>query len=195
MGHRERLLAGARDCLYERGYTHTTARDIVTRSNTNLASIGYHFGSKEGLLTAALVEAFEDWGIEIERMLRGRMEEDLPSRLQSMWTGLAQSFSTHRQLWVAGIEAFALAEHQPELRDRLADSYARARTGLAMFVLSDGGQDVAEETRKAVGSFMLAIMTGLTVQRLLDPAAAPSGRAMADALQVIVGAVNESAAE
>ncbi|NHW87893.1 helix-turn-helix transcriptional regulator, partial [Escherichia coli] len=46
MGHRERLLAGARNCLYERGYTRTTARDIVAASDTNLASIGYHFGSK-----------------------------------------------------------------------------------------------------------------------------------------------------
>jgi AcrR family transcriptional regulator len=50
MGHREALLAGARRCLLERGYARTTARDLVAASDTNLASIGYHFGSNEALL-------------------------------------------------------------------------------------------------------------------------------------------------
>ena len=40
MSHREDLLAGAVQCLREKGYAHTTARDIVAASGTNLASIG-----------------------------------------------------------------------------------------------------------------------------------------------------------
>lgn len=192
MGHRERLLAGARVCLYERGYTRTTARDIVAASDTNLASIGYHFGSKEALLTAALVQAFEEWGVEIDRVLRDGTQPDLMDRLESMWTGLVESFGSHRPLWVAGIEAFALAEHLPVLREQLAESYSRARPALAAFVIQNGGENVSEETRKAVGSFLLALMTGLTVQRLLDPEAAPSGRELAAALRLIIGAVTGS---
>ena len=46
MGHREQLLAAARTLLETRGYAHITARDLVAESDTNLASIGYHFGSK-----------------------------------------------------------------------------------------------------------------------------------------------------
>lgn len=192
MGHRERLLVGARNCLYERGYTRTTTRDIVAASDTNLASIGYHFGSKDALLTAALVQAFEEWGAEIDRVLRDGTQPDLMDRLESMWTGLVDSFGTHRPLWVAGIEAFALAEHLPALREQLAESYARARPALATFVIRDGGENVAEKTREAIGSFLLALMTGLTVQRLLDPEAAPSGHEMAEALRLIVGTVNDS---
>ncbi|KWV30979.1 TetR/AcrR family transcriptional regulator [Micromonospora rifamycinica] len=190
MGHRERLLAGARVCLYERGYTRTTARDIVAASDTNLASIGYHFGSKEALLTAALVQAFEEWGVEIDRVLRDGTQPDLLDRLESMWSGLVESFGTHRPLWVAGIEAFALAEHLPVLREQLADSYSRARPALAAFVIRDGGENVSDGTRRALGSFLLALMIGLTVQRLLDPEAAPSGKELARALQLIVGAIN-----
>ena len=37
-------------CLREKGYAHTTARDIVAASSTNLASIGYHYGSTKALL-------------------------------------------------------------------------------------------------------------------------------------------------
>ncbi|MEV4846029.1 TetR/AcrR family transcriptional regulator [Micromonospora matsumotoense] len=192
MGHRERLLAGARVCLYERGYTRTTARDIVAASDTNLASIGYHFGSKEALLTAALVQAFEEWGVEIDRVLRDGTQPDLMDRLESMWTGLVESFGSHRPLWVAGIEAFALAEHLPVLREQLAESYTRARPALAAFVIQSGGENVTEETRKAIGSFLLALMIGLTVQRLLDPEAAPSGKELAAALRLIIGAVHDT---
>ena len=45
MGHKEDLLAGAKQVLIERGYSNTTARDVVAASHTNLASIGYHYGS------------------------------------------------------------------------------------------------------------------------------------------------------
>ena len=62
MGHRADLLAGAKRCLYEKGYARTTARDIVAASGTNLGSIGYHYGSTEALMQAAMLSAIEDWG-------------------------------------------------------------------------------------------------------------------------------------
>lgn len=62
MGHREDLLEGAKRCLLEKGYARTTARDIVAASGTNLASIGYHYGSKEALLNLAFLKVTEEWG-------------------------------------------------------------------------------------------------------------------------------------
>src|SRR5256886_17609588 len=64
MGHREDLLAGAVRCLREKGYAHTTARDIVAASGTNLASIGYHYGSTKALLNAAALAAMAEFGGE-----------------------------------------------------------------------------------------------------------------------------------
>ncbi|MGH4006514.1 MAG: TetR family transcriptional regulator, partial [Pseudonocardiaceae bacterium] len=44
MGNREDLLAGAKRCLYEKGYGRTTARDIAAAAGgVSLAAIGYHF--------------------------------------------------------------------------------------------------------------------------------------------------------
>lgn len=62
MGHREDLLEGAKRCLLEKGYARTTARDIVAASGANLASIGYHYGSKEALLNEAFIAVTEQWG-------------------------------------------------------------------------------------------------------------------------------------
>lgn len=71
MGHREDLLAGARRCLEERGYARTTARDLVAASGTNLASIGYHFGSKEALLNEAIAASFEEWAQRVHDLAFG----------------------------------------------------------------------------------------------------------------------------
>ena len=69
MGHREDLLVGAVRCLREKGYAHTTARDIVAASGTNLASIGYHYGSTKALLNAAVITAMEDFGAEMAKAI------------------------------------------------------------------------------------------------------------------------------
>ena len=69
MGHKEDLLAGAKRCLYEKGFAHTTARDIVDASGTNLASIGYHYGSKNALMLAAMASATEDWAAEFDQVI------------------------------------------------------------------------------------------------------------------------------
>jgi AcrR family transcriptional regulator len=65
MGHREDLLAGAVRCLREKGYSRTTARAIVAASGTNLGSIGYHYGSTEALLNAAVMQAIDEFGTEL----------------------------------------------------------------------------------------------------------------------------------
>lgn len=74
MGHREDLLEGAKRCLLAKGFARTTARDIVKESGTNLASIGYHYGSKDALLAQAYIalvehasDGFEGAGTRVRR--------------------------------------------------------------------------------------------------------------------------------
>ena len=50
----DRLLDVARQLFAERGYEGTTVRDIALASEANLAAVGYHFGSKEGLYQEVL---------------------------------------------------------------------------------------------------------------------------------------------
>ncbi|MBA2362549.1 MAG: TetR/AcrR family transcriptional regulator [Chloroflexia bacterium] len=195
MGHREKLLAGAKRCLYERGYGRTTARDIVEVSGTNLASIGYHFGSKEALLNAAMMESIEDWGAELERVLRADADADAVAnpmeRFESMWARVIESFAAHRPALAASFEAFTQAEHSPELRQQLADAHEEVRPWFAtLFQKMESTAD--EGSVRAVGSFHLALLNGLMVQWLLDPERAPSGREMADALRTILTSVQST---
>jgi AcrR family transcriptional regulator len=190
VGHKEKLLAGAKRCLYERGYGRTTARDIVEASGTNLASIGYHFGTKEALLDAAMMEALGDWGGELERILAAEADEDAGplERFERVWTEVIGSFEAHRPALVASFEAFVRAEHSPELRARISAGQEEARSWLAALLRNvDGGPDGA--SARAVGSFHLALLNGLMIQWLVDPERAPSGGDTVEALRAILESV------
>jgi AcrR family transcriptional regulator len=184
MGHREELLASAKRCLSERGYARTTARDLVEASNTNLASIGYHFGSKEALLNEAMKEAIEDWGRELGQSLAAELDPDATpmERFVATWARFIESLATHRVLWIGTIEAVAQAERSSEVRTFLGDSLERGREGLP--VLFRIGP-VAPAEQHAVGSVLQALTTGVGMQWLVDPQRAPSAEELAVGLEAI----------
>lgn len=192
IGNREALLAGAKRCLYEKGYARTTARDIASASGVSLAAIGYHFRSTEALLNAAMIEAIDEWGLEFGRALAtdAAIAPDTPplERFATIWTRIIATFETHRQLWVATFEVLAQSERAPEVRRFLADALQQGREGLAMLFQNS---DVAADKNKAqiVGSFYQALMSGLLVQWVTDPARAPSGRDLAEALRIVTETV------
>ncbi|WP_043262607.1 TetR family transcriptional regulator [Streptomyces sp. CT34] len=149
MGNREDLLAGAKQCLIERGWGRTTVRDIAAAAGVSHAAIGYHFGSRDALLTQALVEAVD----ELDQLPSATADGAGP---EERWQALIDSFTTHRALWVAQLEAAVQAQHSPEVRDRLAEGQRQGREGLG-------------------GSVPLALLGGLMLQWLVDPEQAPSG--------------------
>jgi AcrR family transcriptional regulator len=194
MGHRELLLDGAKRCIYEKGYAQTTARDIVAASGTNLGSIGYHYGSTEALLTAALMEAIEDWSDELERALAADPHTGgTPvERFEATWARIFESFSRHRQLWAASFDAFSLIERLPEVRAVFAEGMQQARPGLAALFGGVEESTIDERTSRTVGALYHALMSGVMVQWLVDPDHAPSARDLADGLRAIAASAMES---
>jgi AcrR family transcriptional regulator len=170
MGHKEDLLAGAKKCLREKGYANTTARDIVAASGTNLASIGYHFGSKDALMTQAIIEMLSDWGEQFGGEAPGSIPE-YGKRFETHWRDLAAAVASDRQLSLASFENAATAMRSPQLLAIIAEGQEEARVGLGDdFAATDA--DAA--SRRAVGSLMLAVTTGVIAQWLVDPKRSPS---------------------
>ena len=54
---RARLLESAGELFAEQGYAETTGTAIAARADADLASINYHFGNRNGLYRAVLIEA------------------------------------------------------------------------------------------------------------------------------------------
>jgi AcrR family transcriptional regulator len=197
MGHREDLMIGAKRCLIEKGYARTTARDIVAVSGTNLASIGYHYGSKDALLNRALVEAVGDSGSELFAVLaEGEPDAGLLERFETVWTRMIEQFPTDRRVWLASFEAFAQVDHVQVVREALADGMEQGREGAVEIFKKIGMFDETTDknTLRAVGSFYHALVTGVIAQLLVDPEHAPTGEGLTDALRAITSAVHRDEA-
>ncbi|GAA1288823.1 TetR/AcrR family transcriptional regulator [Pseudonocardia aurantiaca] len=183
MGHREDLLAGAKRCIAEKGFAHTTARDIVAASGTNLASIGYHFGSKDALLNAAVIDSFDDWDETIEAAVDRRSGDAPLDRLEAFLTGLVEALGQNRPMAAASVQGFAQAEFAPDVRAQIAEAYRRARRELPAMILQVDVDDVDDRTAATLGSLAMALVNGFVLQHLVDPEQAPSARDMVDALR------------
>jgi AcrR family transcriptional regulator len=187
VGHREDLLAGAKRCIYERGYGRTTARDIVAASGTNLASIGYHYGSKEALLNAALIEATGEWGDEFGQVIAAVDDPDPFRRFELAWDAVLASFGKHGQMLAAHFEAVVQAQHSGVVRESLQAALEEGRLGLAeLFYGIDPAAD--REHALAVGGFLNVLLTGLMAQWLVDADRAPTGGQLAEGLRTVVAA-------
>jgi AcrR family transcriptional regulator len=185
MGHREDLLTGAVSCLRDKGYAKTTARDIVAASGTNLASIGYHYGSVHALLNAAVIRAMDDFGAQMTQAMADADDASLSTleRLERFWTRVIDSFRTSSEVWRATFDIFAVAQRDPEVRVLVADGLDDARAMWARLIY---GVDPADEaTLRAVGSLHQAMVSGVLVQWLIDPERAPGPAELARAQQVI----------
>jgi AcrR family transcriptional regulator len=185
MGNREALLDGAKRCLREKGFSRTTARDIASASGVSLAAIGYHFGSKEALLSQALIEASGEWVDDLERAVAESLAPDAPlmQRFETIWARLLDLFATNRQLWAANFEISPQIEQMPEVRQVFAEAQVQARLGLAELFQ---GLEPTDPAALAVGSFYYALLAGVMAQWLIDPERAPSASDLSEALRVII---------
>jgi AcrR family transcriptional regulator len=186
MGNREDLLAGATRCLYDKGYVRTTVRDIASASGVSMAAIGYHFGSKEALLNAALITANEEWGEELGRALAADVAPGTApiERFETIWDRVIELFKTNRQLWVTTFEVVALYDHVPQVRELFASAVEEASEGVAeLFLGTESTLDTDE--KHAAGSLLQALLTGVMARWLIDPEHAPTGRDLADGLRAL----------
>ncbi|MGO1050019.1 TetR/AcrR family transcriptional regulator [Crossiella sp. CA198] len=189
MGHREDLLAGAKRCLLERGYARTTARDIVAASGTNLASIGYHFGSKEALLTQALIEALTETTAEVERAMPVHPEAPVMQRLEATWNQVITSATEQPELWRASLEAFLVGVQQPQVMEVLKDLYEAKRQEIIAEFNGIPLEQVDQRDADTLGALMLAIAAGLTLQTMVDPARAPRAADLVAGLRTLANAL------
>lgn len=187
MGNREKLLAGAVRCLREKGYARTTARDIAAAAGTSLAAIGYHFGSTEALLNAALFQAIAEVSEEIDRAMATvdvRSGDGPAERIERRWAAMLESFDADRPLWAATFEIYPQIERVPELRQAIAEAYQRLRAELAAELHNVDAADDGK-TAQVVGGFYQALMIGVLAMWLVDPDHGPSAGDLAEALRVI----------
>lgn len=186
MSQREDLLAGAKKCLVEKGYSKTTARDIAAASGAHLASIGYHFGSKDNLMNTALIEVADEWGDVFEEAVTKAGPETVRDRARLLLTTLFESLPEHRNLMAASVQAFVQAQFDEGMRHVLAGGIAEGRRGLSALILGVPHEEVAPETVAGLGSTVYNLVIGYIIQYLVDPDSLPTVDQAMDGLRSLL---------
>ncbi|MFD6891329.1 TetR/AcrR family transcriptional regulator [Streptomyces sp. NPDC059957] len=187
MGHREDLLEGAKKCLVEKGFVGTTARDIVKASGANLASIGYHYGSKDALMTEAFIAVMQEWGDRFTAGVEG--EGGSLERFRSVWDGVHAGHEDSAPIWAASMEVALTRDRLPELRRLLAASQGEGRKGLISMFTGVPEDDLTEEELRTTGAFYQALLNGFMLQWLFDPASAATPADLTEGMRRAVEAM------
>ncbi|MEU2288715.1 TetR/AcrR family transcriptional regulator [Streptomyces sp. NPDC013178] len=192
MGHREDLLEGAKRCLLAKGFARTTARDIVKESGTNLASIGYHYGSKDALLAQAYIEMVEGMSDAFEGGGELRGEPGTLERFAEVWSNIIGTMRDPGSMWRLSMEIVAMGDQLPEVREHLARAQREGARGIVTLFHGGREEDVAEETVDTLGYFYLTLMMGLMAQWTFDPKSAPEAEQLKEGLRRLIAAARKS---
>ncbi|GGX76701.1 TetR/AcrR family transcriptional regulator [Streptomyces minutiscleroticus] len=190
MGHREDLLEGAKRCLLAKGFVRTTARDVVKESGTNLASIGYHYGSKDALLAEAYVDLISGQGDRFDVPAAGP-EAGEPGSLErflAVWQNVVDSFAEARPVWLLTFEVVTNADRLPTVREHLVKALDQGRRGLIPMLAGGLEEDVDDETARTLGGFYQTLLNGLTMQWLFDPDSATDAEQLTEGLRRVIEA-------
>jgi AcrR family transcriptional regulator len=195
MGHREDLLEGAKRCLLEKGFVRTTARDIVKESGTNLASIGYHYGSKDALLAEAYVSIVEGVSDAFDAGERATTDTEPGSveRFHAAWSNIIGTMREPGSAWRLSMEIVAMGDKVPGVRDHLAQAQRHAASGIIPLFMGGVEEDVTEEDIHTLGKFYNTLLMGVVAQWTFDPETAPDADELTEGLRrAIAGMKRES---
>lgn len=174
--NKSRLLEGTLRCLERLPPERVTARAIAQESGANIASIAYHYGSKDELVTQAVIAGLDRWLAEIAQVLSGLEPLEPGARFGRAGAAFDATRRRHTGLARNFLGALAKAQHDQRVRAMLADGFRRTRPRLAA-LLDLGGDQAGLDAAGLVHS----LFTALLFQALLDPDLAIEGNRMSRA--------------
>ncbi|MFI5715126.1 TetR/AcrR family transcriptional regulator [Nocardia sp. NPDC051750] len=188
MGNKEDLLAAARSCIYERGFAATTARDIATKAGVSLAAIGYHFGSKDRLLTEAFTdETGRVIGDDLEDRIRATAGQSPGAAFSQVWEGIAELFARNREVLVASVENLARVHRTPSEQARMGEL---SEFGIAEIAttLAETHPEMDPPHARALAGLYMIVLNGLVMQWMSHPEGAlPTGAQLGAAISALSG--------
>jgi AcrR family transcriptional regulator len=174
--NRAALIEGTLRCLEQLPPERITARAIAAESGANLASITYHFGSKNNLVTEAVIEGLDRWLTEVVSGLGDLPEQTPAARFRRVAEAVDARSERHAGLARHFLGALARAPHDARIRDSLARGFRDSREDVARVL----GLGPGQEGQDAAG-LVLAMFHGLLFAGLLEPALAIEGDRLARA--------------
>jgi AcrR family transcriptional regulator len=168
-GAHDRLVAAAGALIAEGGVAAATSRAITDRAGENLGSITYYFGSKNALVSEALV-------LQARRLLQPVLDDlagdgDHGARLAAAVARLTAIATERRDELGAYVQCLAQCAHDDDLAAEVRDLWADVRGQLAAQIAD---QKAARELPdwvdpEAAAALIVALATGVAAGTAVDP--------------------------
>jgi AcrR family transcriptional regulator len=160
----QRILAAAQRLLAEGGFEALKLSAIAREAGESKASIGYHFGNKDGLVTALVDSLAHDAN-------RGLIEETsaLPpgeGRVHALIDGETR-IAADAEAFQPFFDTLPHALRDPDLRTRVAALYDGYRETVLRCL--DAEDQAGRDALRPFAMLMIAIVDGLAIQHGLDP--------------------------
>jgi AcrR family transcriptional regulator len=166
---RAKLLQGTLACLRSRGMAGTTSRDIAAAAGVNVAAITYHYGSKDELVSQALLQAVRAW-LEPARQVLARAGAPAAIALEAIEL-LRRSFDEASELLPAYFEALLQAPRRASLRQGVEQLLGELRVLLraGMQRQQAAGLLPAWVEPDSMAALFLALADGVALHAALGP--------------------------
>ena len=170
---RERILLAAWDVLSQVGFEKITTRRIAEAAGINIATLHYHFGSKEAVLTETLRYA-QRW---TERQMRGAVVGSRSPK-ESLTRAFAHTLQLMRQgRGVLRFDLVVRAFRDPDANQEARNVYGAYRCFVQEIIeahVAGGGKLAAGLTAETLADYLVTMIDGVVLHHRLsgDDAAA-----------------------
>jgi AcrR family transcriptional regulator len=168
-GARDRLVAAAGALIAEGGVAAATSRAITDRAGENLGSITYYFGSKNALVSEALV-------LQARRLLQPVLDDlagdGAPgARLAAAVARLTAIATERRDELAAYVQCLARCAHDDDLAAEVRDLWADVRGQLAAQIADQKATGDLPDwvDPEAAAALVVALATGVAAGTAVDP--------------------------
>jgi AcrR family transcriptional regulator len=168
-GARDRLVRAAGALIAEGGVAAATSRAITDRAGENLGSITYYFGSKNALVSEALVR-------QARRLLQPVLDDlagggDPGARLAAAVARLTAIATERRDELAAYVQCLAQCSHDDDLAAEVRDLWADVRDQLAAQVADQKASGVLPDwvDPEAAAALIVSLATGVAAGAAVDP--------------------------
>jgi AcrR family transcriptional regulator len=162
-GARERVLDAGLEVLKADGYAGLTTAKVAARSGQNKALIGYHFGSKQGLVAAVGRELADSITQEVVGGLR--RTDTVAEVVSGVLDGLWRLMDRDERLARLYFDLAAVSVVEPDVRQVMREMKASWRAVTAEFLTAAADGPPARDA-EAAAVFVHAGLEGLALERL-----------------------------
>lgn len=167
---REEIIQATIRCLARGGSSGLRMKNIAGEAGVSQAILHYYFTSKRVILTAALETVTADLDRRLLNLTEGA--RDARSRLRAVIKGFLGLAEENREFWLVFVTLWGEMMHDEELARFNAAVYRKYRRVLGLVVAEGLRSKVFRRVDPdEAGAIILAVVDGISLQRMFDPKA------------------------